>query len=47
MGDDVDQPEILKDEDFLVQFIEDVRSAKLNVALNRLYEFESRLKRCG
>ncbi|TIA90061.1 hypothetical protein E3P99_01792 [Wallemia hederae] len=45
MGDDVDQPEILNDEDFLVQFIEDVRSAKLNLALNRLYEFESRLKR--
>lgn len=47
LGDEADdQREMLDDEEFLIQFIEGVKSAKLNVALNGLYEFESRLKRC-
>lgn len=45
-GDGDDHQVFLNDEEFITQFIGSVRSAKLNVALNSLYEFDSRLKRC-
>ncbi|TIA83681.1 hypothetical protein E3P98_00634 [Wallemia ichthyophaga] len=44
-GDGDDHQVFLNDEEFITQFIGSVRSAKLNVALNSLYEFDSRLKR--
>ncbi|TIC67402.1 ARM repeat-containing protein [Wallemia mellicola] len=39
-----EEKDLLNDDEFILEFIDNARSAKLNLAMNAIYEFEARLK---
>lgn len=41
-----EEKDLLNDDEFILEFIDNARSAKLNLAMNAIYEFEARLKQC-